>query len=375
MLASVAAEHAGALGARELVLYLVDYEQITLQPLQGTGVPLRQEMNVDSSVAGDAFRRVELLTTRAPDGGRRMWLPLLDGVERLGVVEVLVDEVTEDMDAAVRAFVSLLAELVVVNDAYSDTFSRLRRRKTMSLAAEIQWELLPPLTFGTDRVVITGMLEPAYEIGGDSFDYAVNASSAHVLVLDAVGHGLPAALLSSAVVNTYRHARREMVDLPDIAAAMDEVIVQQFGPEQFATALIARLDIDTGHLRWVNAGHPAPLILRSGGLVHPPPCRPNAPLGLQSYKPTTHEVQLERGDGVLFYTDGIVEARSPGGDFFGEERLAQFVLAAAAEGSRGPETMRRLMRQILGHQSGQLQDDASIVFLEWATGDEQHMQL
>jgi hypothetical protein len=58
----------------------------------------------------------------------------------------------------------------VVNDAYSDAFSRLRRRKTLSLAAELQWELLPPMSFGTDRVVVTGGLEPAYDVGGNSID-------------------------------------------------------------------------------------------------------------------------------------------------------------------------------------------------------------
>src|SRR3712207_7301059 len=103
---------------------------------------------------------------------------------------------------------SLVAELVVVNDAYGDLFARLRRRKTLSLAAEMQWELLPPLTFGTDRVVITGGLEPAYDIGGDSFDYAVNGSTAELLILDSVGHGLPAAVLATVAINAYRHARR-----------------------------------------------------------------------------------------------------------------------------------------------------------------------
>src|SRR3712207_9333854 len=90
---------------------------------------------------------------------------------------------------------SLVAELVVAKDAYSDVFSRLRRRKTLSLAAEMQWELLPPPTFGTERVVITGGLEPAYDVGGDSFDYAVNGDTADLLVIDSVGHGLPAAVL------------------------------------------------------------------------------------------------------------------------------------------------------------------------------------
>ncbi len=73
------------------------------------------------------------------------------------------------------------------------------------------------LTFGTERVVITGGLEPTYDIGGDTFDYAVNGDTADLLILDSVGHGLPAAVLASVAADAYRHARRTLLDLPEIA--------------------------------------------------------------------------------------------------------------------------------------------------------------
>ena len=185
-----------------------------------------------------------------------------------------------------------MAELLVVNDLYSDTFSRLRRRRVMTLAAEIQWDLLPPLTFATNRFVISGALELAYEIGGDTFDYAVTNDTADVLVLDSVGYGLASALLASAAVGAYRHARRSQLDLSETSHALDAVIAQQFSASQFATAAIVRLDLETGQLRSVNAGHPAPLILRNGSLVHPPACPPARPLGLQSGKPLECETRL-----------------------------------------------------------------------------------
>ena len=82
-----------------------------------------------------------------------------------------------------------------------------------------------------------------------------------------------------------------------------------------------------------------------------------------------------RGDRLLLYTDGITEARSPAGEFFGEQRLADFVAAAVAAGDTAPETVRRLMRHVLTHQADQLQDDASIVVLEWVTGTERQLRL
>jgi len=373
-LAPVAAEHARAFGVDDLVVYLLDYEQSRLLPLQGPGVADREVLPVDGSLAGLAFRRVQVTRAAAEDGRERLWVPLLDGAERVGVLEA-VATVTPELEEGVRDLASLVAELIVSMDAYTDLFARHRRRRPLTLAAEIQWELLPPLTFASDRVVITGALEPSYEIGGDTFDYAVNGDTADLLVLDAIGHGLPAALLAAGAVGAYRHGRRESGALPAIAAEMDTVIAEQFGPERFATAVLARLDLLDGRLQWLNAGHPPPLILRGGSLVRAPDCPPDPPLGLLAGRPDVCQAQLEPGDRVLIHTDGIVEARSPDGAFFGEERLADFVLRAAASGDPAPEILRRLMRDVLAHQDGRLQDDASIVLLEWRTAREHELAL
>jgi serine phosphatase RsbU (regulator of sigma subunit) len=115
------------------------------------------------------------------------------------------------------------------------------------------------------------------------------------------------------------------------------------------------------------------LIVREHTLVYPPPCPSSLPLGLQQRPATECSVALQPGDRVLLYTDGIIEARSPDGEFFGDERLADLVVRADRRGEAPPEMLRQLMRSVMEHQAGRLQDDASIVVLGWRTGKEDQL--
>jgi serine phosphatase RsbU (regulator of sigma subunit) len=382
-MAALAAAGATHLGARRTVLWLVDYEQSALVPLRGDHDSALSRLSVDGSVAGRAFRTVEILDVEAAEGVRRLWLPLLDGVERLGVLEVELagDGPVEDaLRAALASLAHLLAELLVSNAAYTDHYEWTRREQPMALAAEMQHTLLPPLTFGTSQLIITGLLAPAYEVGGDAFDYALNGGIAHVAVFDAVGHGLTASLLANLAVSCYRNSRRAGLDLARTAGAIDEVIDEMFGGERFVTALLGQLDIRTGLFRWVNAGHPAAMLLRDGQVVKELQGTPGLPLGLNALTgaagpedfPVSAE-QLQPGDRLLLLTDGVDEARTEDGAFFGRRRLAEFAARESGSGLPTPEVMRRLQQAILRHQTGRLQDDATTLFVEWLTGDAEQL--
>ena len=370
------AEAAALLGAPETTLYLVDYEQSALVPVHGVPGDDREPLRVDATLAGNAFRRV---TSQVSDAGeqRRVWVPLLDGVERLGVVEYVLPASDDPLDpAALEAFTHLAAELVISKRAYTDVYEWTRRRQPMALAAEMQWSLLPPLTFGTPRLVISGLLAPAYEVGGDAFDYAVNGSLAHVAVFDSMGHGLRAAQLAGLAVGAYRNARRAGLPLQQKALAIDEALRDQHGGERFVTAVLGRLDLDTGEFTWISAGHPAPLLLRDhkvvGALEMVEPCQPLGLLDLAGGAPPQVQTEsLQPGDRLLLFTDGVDEARGRDGSFFGMQRLAEFVARQSASGEPTPEVMRRLQRAVLEHQQGQLQDDATTLFVEWLTGKEE----
>lgn len=376
-LPTLLAEKATRIGVRDLALYLVDYEQTTLVPLRVHAGPDRPVLRIDGTLAGRAFSTG---STYEADSGRpghrRLWVPMIDGTERIGVAELTVPLTDGAVAPALLAYCERYAHLaagqIMAKNAYGDPFERARRSQPMTVAAELQWTLLPPLTFATRGLVVAGVLEPCYTAGGDTFDYAVNGSTAHLAVFDAMGHGLAAAGTAAVTVSAYRNARRRLLDLGSTYAAIDAVLIDQYGGDRFATGVLAQLDLATGRFRWVSAGHPPPLVLRGGKLIKILELRPGTPLGVPfgDKLVTVGEESLEPGDRILLYTDGVTEARTADGKFFTAERLAEFLERQAAAGLPTPETLRRLRHAILTHQEGQLQDDATALLVEWRRDSE-----
>jgi serine phosphatase RsbU (regulator of sigma subunit) len=368
-LAPLVAECAAAVGMDDAVIYLADYGQTRLMPLPYPGMPVRLPLGMEGTLAGRTYRTgVPHTGEGSDDGSRRLWLPLSEGSERLGVLEAAVPAAdAEDLAPGAADFADLVAALLVTRWAYGDVFELVRRVRPMRLPAEIQWRLLPPTTVRAEGVSLSGLLEPWDEVGGDAFDYALNDGRLHLALFDAMGHGLGATLLSTLAVGAYRNARRGRADLRGAYEAIDVAIATQFGREHFVTGLLLDLEIATGTLSWISAGHLPPLLVRHDRQVKLPPARPATPLGLRfsDGHPPVHTMQLEPGDRLVLYTDGVVEARRLG-QFFSDERLADFVVRASASGHAGPEVLRRLIQAVLEHQHGVLQDDATILLLEWA---------
>ena len=354
------------LDADELMVLLVDYEQLTLWPLRGTP-PDGGEHVVNDTVAGRAFRSARIQQEET-DAGPALWLPLLHGAERLGVLKARFKAEPDDRlrdDLAVIA--ALVAELIASRRFYGDAVERTRRRLPMQLAAEIVWNQLPPLTFAANDTVVTAVLEPCYDVGGDAFDYAANGDILHVALFDTVGHGIEASALTTLTLNTYRNARRSGLSLADTYRSIDKWIRAQFAGA-FVTALLTELDTGTGEYRRISAGHPSELLLRDGGTLPALPTPTALPLGLGhmiSRPPQVTEQQLEPGDALVLYTDGVTEARDESGELFGVDRLTEFMIETLSGGTSPPETMRRLIHTIVSYENGELRDDATAALLQW----------
>ncbi|MBB5085089.1 PP2C family protein-serine/threonine phosphatase [Nonomuraea endophytica] len=378
--------HAAHAGLDDVVIYVADLQQSVLRPMTPSGLGAASaarshgskhgpgqdgehdgELRIDATLPGRAFQEVRPLSQRSEDGRQLWWLPLLNGTERLGLLKLPGPE--SEPPAAGRHLASLLALLLVSQRVSSDSYPRLVRSRPMNVAAEMQWRLAPSLTCATPRVTIGAAMEPAYEMGGDTFDYAFYDDTLHLAVFDAEGHDLSAALTSTLAMASCRNHRRQDMDLAANSTAIEQVLIAQFGrTTRYVTAVMADLDLQTGMLNWINRGHPPPVLIRGGRWSTTLTCPPSHPMGMNLGVPVTvcHE-QLEPGDRLLLYTDGITEAGAPHGREFGLARFVDFIIRHHSSNLPVPETLRRLIMNILDHHHGQLGDDATVLLTEWRT--------
>ncbi|MFC5070249.1 PP2C family protein-serine/threonine phosphatase [Kitasatospora cinereorecta] len=372
LLAPLVAEEVHRIGGRDVSILLQDYEQLTLVPLPGRGLTVGEAVPIDDSRAGEAFLSLTAVEDEQ-DAGVRMYLPLLDGSDEVGVMALTLDTVEDDDRRLLRRLAGLVADMVVTKGAYTDQFFQTRRLQPMSLAAEIQWSLLPPMSMNNPQVSVAGILEPAYSVAGDSLDYALNEDILHLAIIDAMGHGLNAAVLATVAVGAYRHARRADVGLAELYAFMDRAIDEQFGPDQFVTAQMMRLDIGTGHLQWVNAGHPAALLIRGHRVVRALEALRTLPVGFGGAEPRISSMDLQRGDRLMFYTDGLVEEHHAGQEQFGEERMIDIIEQVGPTTQGVQQMARNLSHALKRERGGTTSDDATIFLVEWRGGTADHL--
>ena len=358
--ATIDAVHAG--------LLLADYAEATLerfdhdQPGSTSDV---LSISIESSVAGSCYRRQEVVV-EASDGKEiwRVFAPVTVRSERFGVLEVELRAAPGPEVSTVAAQVACaLAYVLTSAQRYTDLFERVRRRRNLALAAEMQWELLPMLGYDAAEFRLAGSLEPAYDVGGDSFDYAVDGTRLTLSISDAMGHGLGAALCSTLAVVAIRNCRRAGQGIIEQARVANQVLGEQFAGDMYVTMLLMEIDLATGRGAAVNAGHPPPWRhgAKSGGPVRLPPDRPLGMFPDSKYR--AQPVALDRGDRLVLLTDGILEAGPNRNDTLGIDRFASLV--AHHRDAPPNQFVRQVIRAVLAHRGEDLLDDATLLCLDW----------
>ncbi|MFI1722603.1 PP2C family protein-serine/threonine phosphatase [Streptomyces sp. NPDC020489] len=373
-LPALIAGHCAEVGLHDVTVFVADLRETVLRQLTGEGRTAGeggQEFTVRGTLPGQAYQRVDLLAQTdhgagGPQPRRRWWVAVTDGVERLGVLRADTETDDEATRDAVRDLASMTALLLLSKRSFSDSLARLVRTEPMNVAAEMQWNLTPPPAFAGAEATVGAAMEPAYQIGGDAYDYAVAGSVLHLGVFDAMGHDTTAGITANVAVSACRNARRQGASLAQTSQHVEATLVEQFGSSRYVTGILADLDLTTGHLTWINRGHHLPVLIRGNRWTTELVCPPAGPMGAALGLPVTEcTEQLEPGDRLLLYTDGVIEARDSQGRQFGRDRFVDFVLRHHSGRRTLHETLRRLMAAVLLHHEGTLEDDATVLLTEW----------
>jgi len=359
-----------ALGAREVSFLIADFSGKALIRLGHTrdmayartqGPETAETVPLTGTPHGRALT-AQTVEVESDEGGSRVFAPVTNRGEAIGVLDVALPGVADEQTVADVALAAhALAYVVIANRRFTDLFAWGQRSVALSLAAEIQHRLLPgSYTCEAGQFTLAGWLEPAGDVGGDTFDFSLERDTLHLSMTDAMGHTLDAALLATVLVGALRNARRRGVGLGEQAGLAHRALAAYAASGGFVTGQLVRVDLPSCTARIVNAGHPPPIRIRAGKAeelsLHADPPFPFAQRGEYDVQ----ELALEAGDRLLFVTDGILERNASDVDVLS--------LMTACRHLHAREAVQELTRAVVSACGGDLRDDATVLCFDWHGG-------
>ncbi|UFR06173.1 serine/threonine-protein phosphatase [Streptomyces sp. Go40/10] len=315
-----------------------------------------ERIDLAGSVHERVLRSQRLRQEDNGEGACRLVAPVTNRGDCVGVLEMVVPHADAAVRDAVVQAAHALAYIVVTDRRFTDLYHYSRRTTAVSLAAEIQHQLLPSAPCcEAAHFTLACALAPAEDVGGDTYDYALDQDILHLSVTDAMGHDTASALLATLSVNALRGARRAGRNLLDQAYAAHRAITDH--AHGMTTGQLLRVRLDTGAGELINAGHPWPLRLR-GDRVEELPLKVNLPFGAPV--PVTYDIQrfhLEPGDRLVLITDGMQDRRAATVDLP--------ALIGDTRDQHPREVVRALTEAVHDACGGHLPDDATTVVLDW----------
>ncbi len=351
--------------ADSVELYLADYGLTVLQPVSVLPHTL-QPVSVHNSPAGRAFGAQQAYVEPLPEGLVRAHLPVTVRGDRLGVMSVALPggEHADGCLGELAEIAQVLGHEVVVAERDTDLYLQARRRDRLTLAAEMQWQLLPGRSCSRPEYELGAQLEPAYAIFGDNFDWSATADRLSLYVTNGMGEGIEASLLTNLAISALRNARRAGLPIADQAALADQAVYAHYRGRCYVSVLMLDIELATGLVRAVDAGSPRLLRLRQG-VVERMPFDAQLPLGMfEETDYVAQEFRVEPGDRLVFVSDGVYGVASPGGEAYGDAALARAIQSTRL--LPAAEVPRAILRELTGHRGETVpDDDALVVCLDW----------
>src|SRR4051794_4529781 len=313
----LASELAQAIGAREVSFLIADFSGRSLIRLGhsgGVGALRLQGKETAERVPLVGTPHGRALASQAVEvvvegGGSRLFAPVTSRGEAVGVLELALEDAPAAPTVADVALAAhFLAYVVIANRRYTDLFEWGQRSVPLSLAAEIQHQLLPgSYTCEAGQFTLAGWLEPAGNSAGDTFDFSLERNAVHLSLTDAMGHDVGAAVLATVLVAALRNARRAGHGLQRQAICASAALAEYAHESEFVTGQLVCIDLHTNTAGIVNAGHVHPLRLR-GGRVESVNLAADPPFGIvPDHQYRVQSLPLAPGDRLLFLTDGMLE--------------------------------------------------------------------
>ncbi|MFG3200417.1 PP2C family protein-serine/threonine phosphatase [Streptomyces sp. NPDC048192] len=350
-------------GAEDVELFMADYGLTVLQPLSS---PALRPLSVHNSPAGRAFGSQKPYCEEGRDGRPRLHLPVTVRGDRLGVLSVTLSgsEAVRRSEPELAEIAEVLGHELVVAERDTDVYLQARRKDRLTLAAEMQWQLLPGRSCSRPEYELGAQLEPAYAIFGDNFDWSATADHLMLYVTNGMGEGIEASLLTNLAINALRNARRAGISIADQAALADQAVYAHYQGRCYLSVLMFDFDLATGRAGVVDAGSPQLLRLRDGAVER---VTFDAQLPLGMFEETDYvaqDFQVEPGDRLVFVSDGVHAVASPKGEAYGDAALARAIQATRL--LPAAEVPRAILRELTGHRGKQVpDDDALVVCLDW----------
>ena len=361
---------ATAVGASEVSFLVVDFSGRALIRLGHAGAQAAtrtqgretaERVPLAGSPHGLALRN-QAVEVEDGAGESRLFAPVTNRGEAIGVLELSLPESPDEQTLVDVAFAAhALAYVVIANRRFTDLFEWGQRSVRLSLAAEIQHRLLPgAFTCEGGQFTLAAWLEPAGEIAGDIFDFAIERDTLHLSMSDARGHAVGAAILATLFVGALRNARRAGVGLAEQARLANEGLGEHVDWSDFVTGQLARIDLRTETATIVNAGHEPPLRLR-GGRVETVELLADPPFGLvYDHQYRVQPLPLQAGDRLMFLTDGMLERNASNVD------IRTLMVEGADMHPR--EAVQHVVLALLQATEGELRDDATAMCVDWHGG-------
>ena len=365
----IGAALADVIEARDVSFLIADFSGqslIRLSHVERGGGTLGRERTETVPMTGTPHGRAlteQEVEIRTEKGAARIYAPVSSRGEAVGVLELWLDqEPNAETLVSVSAAAHALAYVVIANRRFTDLFEWGQRSVPLSLEAEIQHRLLPgSYTCEAGQFTLAGWLEPAGDVGGDTFDFSLGRDTLHLSMTDAMGHTLDAALLATVLVGALRNARRRGVGLADQARlAQEALLTYTTKAGGFVTGQLVRVDLRLGTAWIVNAGHPPPVRVRDG-VASTIALHADPPFGLPMTTGYAAErLPLEPGDRLMFLTDGMLEQKAASVDVHS--------VIAACRDLHPREAVQELTRTVVAACGGELRDDATVLCFDWHGG-------